>query len=390
MTSHMWRLRARARTARRGDLGRGGGTLLIVVVALVALMGAAAATVDVGQMLMIMSHTQALADACALAAGTGPIIGHGAEVQSRIQEMLAANAKFPLPATWNPDELVYYNHGATVPGYGSIGATDEAVTLRVRITGHYTFGRVLGLTDQVIERRATALRTAAAGGDAIMFAMSPSANDLGIDLSGSRGVFEGSIHSNTKVDISGSSHHFMGLVEWNNRLRVTGSGHAFDVGDLQTSPRDPPVSYQVSDFEPFDHVINGDYNVSGSQTVPPGCYRVHGDVHVSGSGAQLQNVTFVADGEVQFSGSNHYYTPNRLGVFAYSLSNDSNSAIRISGAAPGCRGTLYAPAGGASFSGSNMTYTSIIAWTIDISGSDFHILPSLNYGGGEYTVKLVG
>jgi len=363
---------------------------VILTLALVCLLGAAGATVDVGQMLMITSRAQGIADACALAAAGGPIISQAGAVEERVQQTIDANNHATLPAVWDPDELVYYGHGQTVPGYGPIGPQDEAVAVRVRITGHHTFSRIFGLSSQVIERRATALRTPAAGGDCIVFAIDPGTNHLGIDLSGSRGIFEGAIHSNTRVDITGSQHHFMGAVEWANRLRVTGSGTVFDVADVETPVQDPPVVYEVSDFEPFDYVINGNYSVPSSGVVPPGCYRVHGNVHVTGSSKRLENVTFVADGTIQFSGSNHYYTPNRHNVFAYSLSNDNTGAIRIAGSAPNCRGTLYAPAGNIAFSGSGMSFTSMIGWTIDISGSDFHVQPSLEGGSRDFAVRLIG
>lgn len=365
--------------------------MIIVSIGLVCLLGAAAATIDVGHMLMLMSQAQAVADASALAAATGPIVDHTTEVRDRAQAIIEANnEKVSLPTTCPTDGVTAYDGDANVPGYGRIGVDEEAVRVRVRITSPYLFGRVLGLTNAVIERQATALRTGASGGDAVMFAIDPSENSQGIDISGAHGLFEGLIHSNSKIDISGGDHHFTGLLEWNNRLRVTGSGHLFDIGDIQSTIKDPPVTYQLSDFEPFDYEINGDYNVPSSGTIPPGTYRVHGDVHISGSDQRLENVTFIADGDIHMSGSNQYYTPAQLGVFAYSLSNSAHGAISIDGSAPGSKGTLYAPAGNVTFAGSNMTFTSMIGWTISVSGNGFHVKSSLQYGNGEFSVKLIG
>lgn len=399
MAKHMFRERRLVPAARRsqgriiaaaGRRRRAGATLVVVTLALVCLMGAAATTIDVGHMFMLMGQAQALADACALAAASGDIVDHSAGVQERVQSLLAANARFPVPASSGPGDVTAYGSGASVPSYGPIGEDEEAVTVRVRMTGQFGFGRVLGLTSRVIERQATALRGAAAGADTVMFAMSPDAGARGIDLSGARGLFQGALHSNSGIDISGNGHQFRGPVEWATDLRVTGSGHTFEMGDVRAPVREPPVKYQEPDFGPFDHYIEGDFDVSGSQTVPPGVYRVYGNVHVSGSGSRLEGVTFVADGCIQFSGSNHYYSPARLGVFAYSLSGDRNGAIMISGAAPDCRGTLYAPSGHVSYAGANASFTSIIAWTIDVTGSDFHIRPSLKGVKGEKRVKLIG
>jgi Flp pilus assembly protein TadG len=360
------------------------------MLALVCLLGAAAATVDVGQALILASRAQQTADAAALAGAGGPIAGHSADVTERIQQTIEANNHGAPAATWDARELVTYSGGQTVPGYGAIGAQDEALTVRVRINSAYMFARALGFTSQVIERQATALRTASlSGSNCLMFALDSGSSTLGIDISGSRGVFDGTVHSNSKVDVSGSNHHFTGAIEWRNQLRITGSGTAVDQGDHETSVQGDPVGLTPEDFAPYDYEIAGNYNVSGSGAVPPGCYRVHGRVKVSGSHQTLANVTFVADGTISFSGSNHYYTPNRLGVFAYSLSTDSNSAVNISGSAPNSEGLFYAPYGGADFSGSDFQMVSIVAQTIDISGSDFHIAPCTKWGTRNYQVRLI-
>jgi hypothetical protein len=158
---------------------------------------------------------------------------------------------------------------------------------------------------------------------------------------------------------------------------------------VQTTVQPDPVHLTPADFEPYDYYINGNYKVPSSGVVPPGCYRVTGKVQVTGSSQHLENVTFVADGTINFAGSNHYYTPNKLGVFAYSRSTDNNSAVDISGSAPDSEGLLYAPNGGADFSGSDFQMVSIVAQTIDISGSDFHISPCTKWGTPIYELKLI-
>jgi len=364
--------------------------LLIVMVALVCLLGVAAVTVDVGQSMMVASRAQHIADACALAGAGGPIATDTAGVNLRVQQTLDANNHGAMPASWNPAELVTYGGGQSVPGYGAIGPSDEALTVRVRITSPYTFARVFGMTSQVIERRATALREATtSGSNTLMFALNSNSGTLGIDISGSRGVYDGVVHSNTNVDITGSNHHFTGSLEWLNRLRITGSGTTLDEGDVETTVQPDPVGLTPADFEPYDYYVNGNYKVPSSGVVPPGCYRVTGKVQVTGSSNRLANVTFVANGTINFSGSNHFYSPNRLGVFAYSLSSDSNSAVNISGSAPNSEGLLYAPNGGADFSGSDFQMVSVVAQTIDISGSYFHVAPCTKWGRPTYQIRLI-
>lgn len=360
------------------------------MVALVCLLGVAAITIDVGQAMMVAARAQHIADACALAGAGGPIAGQSTEVNARIQGVLDANNYGAMTATWNPSELVTYTGGQTVPGYGAIGASDEALTVRVRINSPYTFARVFGLDAQVIDRPATALRKSTrTGSNCLMFAINSNTTTLGIDISGSRGLFDGTVHSNTRVDVTGSNHHFTGAIEWLNRFRVTGSGTTIDQGDVVTTVQPDPVGLTPANFEPYDYYVSGNYKVPSSGVVPPGCYRVTGKVQVTGSSQQLANVTFVADGTINFSGSNHFYSPNRLGVFAYSLSTDSNSAINISGSAPNSEGLLYAPNGEADFSGSDFQMVSVVAQTIDISGSDFHIAPCTKWGTTTYELRLI-
>lgn len=342
---------------------------------------------------MATSHCQALADAAALAAaGAGPIVSRAGELGGRIQQILDANALAALPATYRGTELVMYAGGDTVPGYGVVGANDEALTVPIHVTAQYRFGRAMGLTMAEIVRAATALRQpSGAGGLGVVLALETSSSKLGIDMSGSGAFIDGPVHSNTKVNISGSRHHFSGVIEYRNKFTLTGSGHTLDAGYTEGSLVGDPTGWTPATFAPYDYEIWGNYNVPSSGVVPPGCYRVHGNVHVSGSNQVLQNVTFVADGSISFSGSGHIYTPNRLNVFAYSLSTDTNGAVNISGSRPGCFGTLYAPNGNLDFSGSDMVITrsSLIGKTIDISGSDYTLRPSPTFSDGAAAVRLI-
>jgi hypothetical protein len=368
-----------------------GSVMIITVFALMALMGAAALSIDVGQMMMLMSRAQGLADAAALAGAGDTISNHPDEVITRIQQVLAANTVGGGPmARWSPTENIYYRASDTIPNYGKLEYGQEAVGVTVHMDTTYLFGRILGLTDATITRSATALRQFGGNGSGVIFAIDPNKNDTGINLSGTLIRIDGLVHSNTGVDITGNKHQFSDRVEWVNRFRVQGSDTIFDIGDFQSRVEPPPLVLTPAMFGAPDYTINGDYNVSSSQVVPPGTYRVKGSVHVSGSSSQMRGVTFIADGQIQMSGSNHLYQPDRLGVFAYSLSS-SSSAINISGAGPNCFGTCYAPTGGLSFSSSDMiiTNSSLVAWTICMSGTRYTIRPTPEIGGGKTSARLV-
>jgi hypothetical protein len=354
-------------------------------------MACVSLTVDVGQSFVIAGRCQALADAAALAAAAEVMNGQAAAAATRVQSIMDANSCGTVPATWDAREMVFYGPGTNVPGYGPLGPSEEAVTVTVRGLLHFTFGRVLGFNTRDIARRATALRTANGESGGVFFAIDPNPGSLGIDFSGSRATVKGVAHSNSRVDITGNKHIFTGFVEWVSRFRVMGSTTVLEQGDVQTGILPPPITFTVDQFRPFTYEINGDYNVNGSQTVPPGVYRVHGSVHVSGSGAVMDGVTFIADDQITFSGSNHRYTAARLGVFAYSLSHDQNGAIHVSGSGPNCVGALYAPDGNIDFSGEDQSYvrTSIIGWTIDVSGTDYTVAPTPNFGSGDYSIRLI-
>lgn len=375
----------------RGRGSKTGSIILITVIGLVALMACASLTIDVGQSFVIAGRCQGLADAAALAAAAEALNGQTAAAVTRVQSIMDANSSATVPATWDAGDMVVYGPGSTVPGHGLLGPSEEAVTVTIRGLLHFTFGRVLGFTTRSIERSATALRTAEGEGGGVFFAIDPDPGSRGIDFSGSRATVRGVIHSNSRVDITGNKHVFTGFVEWVSRFRVMGSTTVLEQGDVRTGILPPPITFTVDQFRPFDYEINGDYNVSGSQTVPPGVYRVHGRVHVSGSSSVMDGVTFIADDQIQFSGSNHRYTAARLGVFAYSLSNAQNGAIHVSGSGPNCVGALYAPEGNIDFSGQDQAYvkTSIIGWTIDVSGNNYTVSPTPNFGHGAHSVRLI-
>lgn len=376
----------------RGRLGvpRAGGVLLVAVVALVALLACAALTIDVGRVMMVGSHCQSLADATALAGAGGPINTSTDSLYTRVQQIFEVNSVASLPATLNTDAFVFYNNGATVPGYGALGADEEAITTSVSATAEYTFGRAIGLNSKTVTRTATALRKANYTGGTVLFSLSPSASDIGINFSGNRATVYGTSHSNSRYDISGNNHHFTEVLEWVSKLRVTGSKTVMDDGDRQTGVLPAPVTFTVAQFAPFDYEISGDYN-SSSGYVAPGVYRVHGNVHVSGANTRMYGVTFVADGTITFAGSGHHYTPARLHMFAFSLSNCANGAISVSSDGQDCVGGLYAPNGNIDFSGSDQSYaqTSIIGRTIDISGSDCTIVPTPNFGEEAHPIRLI-
>lgn len=371
---------------------RSGAIIIIAVIALVALLACAALSVDLGQMMMVMSRAQSLADAAALSGAGEKLVNDHTGCVQRIQAILLANAQAKYPTQFNPLDLIFYQEGSEVPGFRMLGPSEEAVRVKLSIDAPFLFARVLGLRMAKITREATALRLNDAGGHGVIFAIDSDPRHVGVDMSGVGITVDGVVHSNTGLDINGSYHYFMDAVEWVNRFRVLGGHLTFDVGDVEsTVQRDPLIAYNdPAVFEPYDYEINGDYQVPSSGVVPPGVYRVHGSVHVSGSGQVLDRVTFVADGPISMSGSNHLYRPARYGFFAYSL-NPGTNAVNIAGAGPNCRGTLYAPNGTVSFSSQDniITDSSIVGMQVDMAGQYYTICPTGNIGDDGSRVRLI-
>jgi hypothetical protein len=365
--------------------------VLTVAVALIVLLGCAALSVDIGMLAVAASRAQSTADMAALAAASDTINGQSIEMRRRVSEIIAANNQaYLVQLVCDVDDILVYGSGSSIPGYGDLNTGQEAVQVTVRLPVEMCFSRALGINVRDVVRSAVALRTPPAGGDAVIFAGSSRSGENGYHMSGQRARIGGAVHSNTAIQISGGYGIYSGLVEYRGKFADSGQNNVYQQGVRVGRIEPLPITYTPEDFGPYDYEIRSFGSSQAYYVVPPGVYRVHGEVRISGEHTIMDNVTWVADGQIIISGKACHYTANRLGMFAYSLDTGSN-AIQVSGGSNGCIGTLFAPNGTAHFSGGSMTttYGAIVAQTVEISGADFCLMSPTGASGGGALVKLV-
>jgi len=150
-------------------VARAGYVATFVALALTTILGLAALSIDIGRVVMAAQRAQDVADAGAFAAG--PLLPYPSQAIAAVQQTVAANNQpnqgFPITCNYVADsttsDIRYFAAGTTVPGYGTIGYYAKAIQVTTHVTVPYTFGRVLGLTQKEIARRATTMRAPVGG-----------------------------------------------------------------------------------------------------------------------------------------------------------------------------------------------------------------------------------
>ena len=136
-----------------------------VVVALMALMGMAALTVDVGRLVIAAQVAQDVADAAAL--GAGRELPEYSTAQSVALNLVAANNESMggFTANCSPDsgDITFWGAYEIVPEFGELGSYAWAVRVTANIPIDYTFASVLGLEGATISRSCTVVRMPVGG-----------------------------------------------------------------------------------------------------------------------------------------------------------------------------------------------------------------------------------
>lgn len=251
-----------------------------------------------------------------------------------------------------------------------------------------------------VSASAVAEKITGGGGQYAIFAMeeSCSAPDP-LEISGSNVAIAGVVHSNSELKINGSDNIFDGGTTYHCSLDLSGSGNTFDPAPLDlddTLP--PPLDMAFSDFS-CDRTWSSDVNLGSESgiwidatTLEPGTYCSDGNLQLSGSDITGE-VTLVARGELQVSGSNFTLSPapdDPTGVLFFSEAS-SSSALDLSGSGGSWEGIIHAPNGTAKMQGSsNLSLTgSIIAGRVKVSGSNFSMTASSEYSAGVAFIFLV-
>jgi len=328
----------------------------------------AALTIDVGRLCIAAQIAQDTVDAAALA-GASQLPSYSAAWHEAGLYVAANNEGhgFQVQITPEEDGVVHYGPGQMVPGYGELGEKSHALAVTGQVEVAYTFARVFGLEAAIITRSATAMQDP---GDTptTVFANNESAH--AIIFSGDGVEVNGLVHSNGGIDVTGDNTTFHDPVEYFNILRDPSGTTTYEAGCEQHPKRDWPINYTASDFEPYDYIIDGDWEpTTANLTLAPGNYFVNGNVKFRGDYLVAEDCTIVATGNIHLAGNAPTFTPHDKDVSLYSLQGD------ITTTADGTEvdGILFAPNGHIDYLGEGQRTVSLIAQTISFYGNNVDI-----------------
>lgn len=282
------------------------------------------------------------------------------------------------------------------------GHPEQVEVVVTRLAKPYLFARLLGKTTTDISARAVSSVVTANEDAYAVFAIDESCGADGVSVSGSLASFDGTVHANAGVTVSGSSHNFDPAITYTCGFTENGSGHSYSRGSKSTGARDVPSVVSGLSYNSFgscDFSFTGNVTLKSKSAVwqdaqktvlKDGLYCFSGNVSLSGNDI-TGNVTLVAKGQIDVSGSNHQlsaYDPS--GVLFYSASS-SGTAIDIAGSGGEWTGLIYASNGDASISGQGGQNLdgSVIGQNVAISGNGLTIESSQLAANGNPVVRII-
>ncbi len=137
-----------------------GTVVVIVVLGLMALVGMAALTVDVGLLCLAAQQAQDVADAAALGAALEmPDYTSGRTVAlSLVDANNESSTGFQATCSSDNEGVLFWGPYETMPDYGSLGSSTYGVRVSVHIPVDFVFAPVLGLTGTTVTRNSTSVR----------------------------------------------------------------------------------------------------------------------------------------------------------------------------------------------------------------------------------------
>lgn len=386
------------RPNRRGSSEERGAVLITVAISLLLLIGMAALAIDGGMAYNERRSTQSAADHAALAAAWAACLNEPNPEAAGI----AAAARNGYDTT-DPNLDVQINETG-----------DKEYEAIISSTRDTEFGGAIGQDDVTVVSRAVADCTERVwGGGFALFAdgNSPCTN-MELDFTGGGIEVNGGIHSNGDLKLNGNNGNRSDI---NGPVTVVGTassnGMNFNQGPPQSSSTvEEPFQLDFSDFMPaanagdpnyYQFVTLNDstlapYTNGSGQLIQSGVYYASTEIkNLTVNPAPGVRATFVSPGPISLNpGSEvHAYHPTGVAVFSNLLASSptcDNKAIKWTGAAT-FTGLIYAPNGEIEFSMSSgqTAMGALVAYNLDLSGSDFTITwTDVTGGGPEYALEF--
>ncbi len=135
---------------------RKGVVIVWTAIALVALLGMAALTIDVGQLCAAAQTAQNVADAAAL--GGGSELPDHTVAQTIALELVAANNEtatgFQVSCS-GADDIQFWGQGETIPDFSLLGSAAWGMEVSAHVRVEYAFASVFGLSGATVSRSCT-------------------------------------------------------------------------------------------------------------------------------------------------------------------------------------------------------------------------------------------
>ena len=403
---------------RRDDRGV---VLVLIALVMAVLMGLAALALDLSVAMNKRRVAQNAADNSVLEAAWASC--HGADPFAAAGLSVTRNG-------FAPTDLTLVNLGSS---------TFEAT---IATSVDTFFGRVLGFSKIDVTTNAAASCAAGSGGANAIFATGttcPTFSKRQVDISGSNQAVSGGVHSNGNAVVSGSTNNFdfdtldtppgsipdpftyLHTVDKGDPSNVFETGYPVDL-DPSAPPSWPPVSPLPA---PVDFVssewdnVGVDGPVANAAKVAGRYWRVNRDIDGSfilsrGDGVYYAtgnikldttvtaDVTLVAEGFIEFSGSNQVLEPwrgpgaaaNNLLAFGNQPYSGTDSCdkfvVSMGGSTQSWEGIIYGPNGLVEMNGSSgTTFTgSLVGFAVRLNGSDITMIAEPDFFSGEPFVRL--
>ena len=382
-----------------------GAALILVAISLLVLVGFAALAIDGGLGFDQRRGTQNAADNAALAAAWEACNPRDAAAPDPVGSALAVAAENGY------DD----NDAEVVVTVNAIDTTEyEVIIQRVNDTTFAGPGVGSETLTVVSQGVATCEQEPFLGGYAIFAGAEVCATGgaVELDLSGSTKTVNGGIFSNGDLKITGSDAAVSGSIEYRGNLNTNEADVAANAEKYFGSPKNYPLDLDIAEFRPGGPRATGNYfNSAPTVGIDNGWMVSNG--HATGNNASIMitqsgiyyspktgnkaidlkgvttapgvTVTFVAEGQIELNGAASItghapvaaggYSPLLMFSNAGSPPACNVNAIQYSGNGISWSGLMFAPRGEIQMSSSSnvSVFGSIIAHSVDVSGSDFSI-----------------